>query len=160
MKLLRKLHNTPRWAASSQESQFFEQEFEFYSCVVEAGASLAVYLAVSSFIIFSSISESASVRSQPSSRLKPSPVKLLHGLLLACCTRFLLLAALLWLTPTTTFLSTFVDIFFLVSSVSVTRVLTEQPQHQCLLIMLVSHLARASTENFGLVVSDSILICD
>ena len=122
---------------------------------MEAGASLAVYLAVSSFIIFSSISESAGV-----SRLKLSPVKLLHGLLLAYCTRFLLLAALLWLTPTTTFLSTFVDIFFLVSSVSVTRVVTEQPQHHCLLVMLVSHLARAATENFGLVLSDSRLICD
>ena len=80
--------------------------------MVEAGASLAVYLAVSSFIIFSSISESAGVRG-----LKLSPVKLLHGLLLAYCTRFLLLAALLWLTPATTFLSTFVEIFFLISSV-------------------------------------------
>ena len=76
------------------------------------------------------------------------------------CTRFLLLTALLWLTPATTFLATFVDIFFLVSSVSVTRVVTEQPHHQCLLIMLVSHLARAASENFGLVVSDSLIICD
>ena len=48
-----------------------------------------MYLAVSSFIIFSSISESESL-----SRLKRSPVILLHGLLLAYCTRFLLLAAL------------------------------------------------------------------
>ena len=87
-------------------------------------------------------------------------MKLLHGLLLAYCTRFLLLAALLWLTPATTFLSTFVDIFFLVSSVSVTRVLTGQPHHLCLVIMLVSHLARAASENFGLVVSESLLVCD
>ena len=149
-----------RWAASSNESQFFEQEFEFYSRVVEAGASLVVYLTVSSFIIFSSISESESVRKGHAWKLKLSPVKLLHGLLLAYCTRFLLLAALLWLTPETTFLATFVDIFFLVSSVSVTRVVTEQPHHQCLLIMLVSHLARAASENFGLVVSDSLIICD
>ena len=153
-----------RWAASNQESQFFEQEFEFYSRVVEAGASLAVYLTVSSFIIFSSITESTesseSVKKGHACKLKLSPVKLLHGLLLAYCTRFLLLAALLWLTPATTFLATFVDIFFLVSSVSVTRVVTEQPHHQCLLIMLVSHLARAASENFGLVVSDSLIICD
>ena len=114
-----------------------------------------VYLAVSSFIIFSSISET-----EHSSKLQLSPVKLLHGLLLAYCTRFLLLAALLWLTPATTFLSTFVDIFFLISSVSVTRVLTEQPHHQCLVIMLVSHLARAASENFGIVVSHSLLLCD
>ena len=116
-----------------------------------------VYLAVSSFIILSppSLSESESKL-----KLSLSPVKLLHGLLLAYCTRFLLLAALLWLTPATTFLSTFVDIFFLMSSVSVVRVLTDQPHHQCLVIMLVTHLARAASENFGMVVSESLLLCD
>ena len=109
--------------------------------------SLIVYMAVSSLIIVSI------------SRQKLSPFSLLHGLLLAYCTRFLQLVALLWLTPSTTFLWTAVDIFFLISSVSVSRVMTGQTAGHCWAVMLVTHLARAASDNLGLVISQSV-ICD
>jgi len=137
-----------RWSGQpSEQRQFFEQEFEFYSRVGEATASLLVYLAVSSFLIVSSSSKVSSV------------VTLVHGLLLAYCTRFLLLVALLWITPTTTFLWTAVDIFFFLSSVSVSRVLTEQSHGHCLALMLAAHLGRVLSENLGVIITGSV-ICD
>ena len=135
-----------RWSRHSQQKQFFEQEFEFYSRVGEAGTSLAVYLAVSSFLILTS------------SQLHLSVISLYHGLLLPYCTRFLLVVALLF-TPTSRFLWTALEIFFLLTSVSVSRVMTLQSHGHCLALMMVAHLARLATDNLGGLISQTAL-CD
>eukprot|EP00092_Neocalanus_flemingeri_P035455 GFUD01038580.1.p1 GENE.GFUD01038580.1~~GFUD01038580.1.p1 ORF type:complete len:235 (-),score=37.35 GFUD01038580.1:51-755(-) len=118
-----------RWATFQTGGQFFEQEFQFYTNVGEALASLVVFLLVSIFIILNT------------SMVKPSVVRLVLGLLLAYCTRFLKLAALLWVTTDTTFLWNFVDFFFLITSIKVVQVLTNQHRTGCGIAMSVSHLA-------------------
>ena len=135
-----------RWSRNSQQKQFFEQEFEFYSRVAEALTSLAVFLAVSSFLMLSS------------SKLKLSVASLYHGLLLAYSTRFLLVVALLF-TPTSSFLWTGVEIFFLLTSVSVSRVMTPKSHGHCLALMTVAHLARLATDNLGGLINQTTL-CD
>jgi hypothetical protein len=98
-----------RWSRSNTEGKFFEQEFEFYLCCGDAAAGLAIFLCVSLVSVLGS-------------RGTESGARLLTGLLLAYCTRFLGLAALLWATPDTAFLWTFVDLLFLLTSVTVLRV--------------------------------------
>ena len=73
---------------------------------------MVVYLLVSVFIILNT------------SLVRTSVARLVLGLLLAYCTRFLKLAALLWVTTDTTFLWSFVDFFFLITSINVAQVCT------------------------------------
>ena len=99
-----------RWAENREIQQFFEQEYEFYTKFAEAVSCLLIYLSISTFIILNT------------SSLRTSFPRLVLGLLLAFCSRFLNLAALLWVTGRdTAFLWTFVEFLFLVTSVSVTR---------------------------------------
>merc|ERR1712212_256659 len=74
---------------------------------------------------------------------------LLTGLLLAYCTSFLKLVALLWSTPDTAFLWSFVDLLFLLTSVSVLRVLTNLSTPACWATALSSHLAMHSHTIFS-----------
>lgn len=117
-----------RWSDSHTGGKFFEQEFEFYLSCGEALTSLAIFLLTSLAILL--------VR--PSSR-DTALTTLLSGLLLAYCTSFLKLVALLWVTPDTTFLWSFVDLFFLVTSVSILQVLTHQSGASSWATMLSSH---------------------
>jgi len=122
-----------RWFESNTGGKFFEQEFEFYSCCGDALASLSVYLLVSLSIVLGS----GSLQGGSSSSLGV----LLTGLLLAYCTSFLKLVALLWVTPDTTFLWSFVDLFFLVTSVKILQVVTTQSTPSSWATMLVTHAA-------------------
>jgi len=134
-----------RWASSHTGGEFFEQEFEFYSSVGEAVTSLLIYLAVSVFSVFNSSTTSL--------------VQLLEGLLLAYCTRFLKLCALLWVTPDTTFLWTFVDVFFLITSVKTLQVQTTLVTTSCVVVMLVAHTAMHLNDRVGLVLDNRATLC-
>ena len=118
-------------------SNFVHQEFEFYSCCGEALTSLSIFLFTSLIAVLGSKRRSRSCHSFFWSSLPT----LLTGLLLAYCTSFLKLVALLWSTPDTAFLWSFVDLLFLLTSVSVLRVLTSLSTPACWAAALSSHLA-------------------
>jgi len=134
-----------RWASANTGGKFFEQEMEFYVSVGEALASLFVFLSVSFFIVTSYRSSSLSTRVGS----RHSSLNLLEGLLMAYCTRFLKLGALLWITSDTTFLWTFVDIFFFATSVKTLQVLTPNSNSTCIGIMLAAHLAMHLNDRMG-----------
>jgi len=134
-----------RWFSSNSGGKFFEQEFEFYSCCGEALTSLAIFLLTSLIAVLGSTRSSRSNRSSCHSFFSSSSLPtLLTGLLLAYCTSFLKLVALLWSTPDTTFLWSFVDLLFLLTSVSVLRVLTRLSTPACWATAVSSHLAMHS----------------
>jgi len=134
-----------RWFSSNSGGKFFEQEFEFYSCCGEALTSLAIFLLTSLIAVLGSTRRSSSSSSSCQSFFSSSSLPtLLTGLLLAYCTSFLKLVALLWSTPDTTFLWSFVDLLFLLTSVSVLRVLTRLSTPACWATALSSHLAMHS----------------
>ena len=135
-----------RWAENREIQQFFEQEFEFYTKFAEAVSCLLIYLTIATFIILNT------------SSLKTSLPRLLLGLLLAFCSRFLNLAALLWVTgPDTAFLWTFVEFLFLLTSVTVTRVTTDLGPARSWIVMLVTHGARHVSSNISHVISSDTL---
>jgi putative effector of murein hydrolase LrgA (UPF0299 family) len=124
-----------RWAGSHTGGEFFEQEFEFYSSVGEAVMSLLVYMAVTTLIVASNSTTKIT--------------GLLEGLLLAYNTRFLKLCALLWVTPDTTFLWTFVDFFFLLTSVKILQVQTTLSNSSSMMVTLVAHAAMHLNDRLG-----------
>ena len=129
-----------RWADNREIQQFFEQEFEFYTKFAESLASLLVYLSISLFIILNL--NNCNIRTTIS--------RFVLGLLLAYCTRFLKLAALLWVSgPDTDFLWSFVEVFFLVTSVSVVRVLTNLDGVRSWNVMIIVHVARYFSHNIA-----------
>jgi len=136
-----------RWFSSSSGGKFFEQEFEFYSCCGEALTSLSIFLLTSLIAVLGSTKSSS--RSSFHSFFSYSFPTLLTGLLLAYCTSFLKLVALLWSTPDTAFLWSFVDLLFLLTSVSVLRVLTKLSTPACWATALSSHLAMHSFTIFS-----------
>ena len=92
---------------------------------------LLIYLSISTSIILNT------------SSLRTSFPRLVLGLLLNFCSRFLNLAALLWVTgPDTAFLWTFVEFLFLLTSVSVIRMTTDLGPARSWIVMLVTHGAR------------------
>lgn len=127
-----------RWSDSNTGGKFFEQEFEFYLSCGEALTSLAIFLLTSLAILLVKPSSSLATLLPGASR-DTALITLLSGLLLAYCTSFLKLVALLWVTPDTTFLWSFVDLFFLVTSVSILQVLTPQSGASSWATMLSSH---------------------
>ena len=135
-----------RWAENREIQQFFEQEYEFYTKFAEALSCLLIYLTISTFII---LNTSSLVTSLP---------RLVLGLLLAFCSRFLNLAALLWVTgPDTAFLWTFVEFLFLITSVTVTRVTTDLGPVRSWIVMLVTHAARHVSSNISHVIASDTL---
>jgi len=136
-----------RWATFQTGGQFFEQEFQFYTNVGEALTSLGVYLLVSVFIILNT------------SLVRSSVPRLVLGLLLAYCTRFLKLAALLWVTTDTTFLWSFVDFFFLITSINVVQVLTDQHRLGCGIAMSMAHVAMQINDRSSFVLESSPVPC-
>ena len=116
-----------------------DQEFEFYSCCGEALTSLAIFLLVSLIAVLGSTTSSS--KSRCHYFFSDSLPKILTGLLLAYCTSFLKLVALLWSTPETAFLWSFVDLLFLLTSVSVLKVLTRLSTPACWTTAVTSHLA-------------------
>jgi len=136
-----------RWATNHTGGQFFEQEFQFYTNVGESLASLIVYLLVSLVIILNK------------SMVRTSVSTLLVGLLLAYCTRFLKLAALLWVTTDTAFLWSFVDFFFLITSINVVQVLTGQSKHGCAIAMSMAHLALQVNDRSSFVLESNPVPC-
>lgn len=136
-----------RWADNREIQQFFEQEFEFYTKFAESLASLLVYVTISLFIILN----------LSNCNIKTSISRLVQGLLLAYCTRFLKLGALLWVSgPDTDFLWTFVEFFFLVTSVSVVRVLTSLDGVRSWNVMIIVHLARYASHNIAQLIGRNI----
>ena len=135
-----------RWAENKEIQQFFEQEFEFYTKFAEALSCLLIYLTISTFIILNT------------SSLKTSFPRLVLGLLLAFCSRFLNLAALLWVTgPDTAFLWTFVELLFLLTSVTVARVTSDLGPARSWTVMLVTHGARYLSSNISHLMSGHTL---
>ena len=135
-----------RWAENKEIQQFFEQEFEFYTKFAEALSCLLIYLTISTFIILNT------------SSLKTSFPRLVLGLLLAFCSRFLNLAALLWVTgPDTAFLWTFVELLFLLTSVTVARVTSDLGPARAWTVMLVTHGARYLSSNISHLMSGHTL---
>jgi len=115
-----------RWAWLNTGGEFFEQEYEFYIKCGEAAASLLVYLCTS--LLVHSLSHS-----------RGSLPCLVLGLLLAYCTRFLQLIALLW--ATTDFLWLFIEGLFYLTSSRVFQVMTGRGRASSLVTMGVAHLA-------------------
>merc|ERR1712215_326265 len=134
-----------RWATFQ-----FEQEFEFYTNVGESLGSLVVYLLVSVFTI---------VNTTATSTVSTSVTRLVLGLLLAYCTRFLKLAALLWVTEDTNFLWSFVDFLFLITSIKVIEVLTDLNRIGCGTAMVVSHLAMRVNDGSSFILERNTVSC-
>ena len=134
-----------RWSETGGRQQFFEQEFEFYTKFAESFSSLAIYLTVTLLTIISCC------------QVKTSLPRLVTGLLLSFCTRFLMLGALLWVTgPETRFLWSAVELLSVLTSVSVTRVLTDTVSLRCWAIMLTAHMARLSSHNISQIMSNDV----
>lgn len=118
-----------RWAGEqSGGEQFFEREYEFYIKCGEAVTSLLTYLAVAAC--------PALALGQPQ---RYGVYRLFTGLLLAYCTRFLKLMALLWSTPDTVFLWWFVDMLFFFTSLNIMQVLTRFDSLRSYAVILVAH---------------------
>lgn len=119
-----------RWAGEQEgEQQFFEREFEFYIKCVEAVSSLLVYLTVT---LLPTLARGATHRF--------GTRRLVIGLLLAYCTRFLQLLALLWSTsPDTAFLWWFVDMLYYLTSLNILQVLTRFDSLRANAVLLVAH---------------------
>ena len=75
--------------------------------------------------------------------------------MMAYCTKFLMLAALLWDTgPETEFLWIFVELLYLVTSVSVLRVTCDLGLVRSWCVMCVTHLARCSSSHMSTVLTN------
>jgi len=136
-----------RWATNLTGGQFFEQEFQFYTNVGEALGSLTVYVLISTIIILNKCLGRVSL------------IGLMLGLLLAYCTRFMKLAALLWVTTDTTFLWSFVDFFFLISSINIVQVLTGEHKLGCTIAMSVAHVAMQVNDRSWFVLESNPVPC-
>jgi len=138
-----------RWFFSADGGRFFEREAEFYAAAGLAAISLVTFI----FTALVTILAAQFVRVRTTS---PDYVLLVYGLLLAYCTRFLKLAALLWGSQSTSdstlvgsqstlestqFLWYFVDILYLLTSVNVMKVLSGLGSLQSTVTAVVAHAA-------------------
>lgn len=139
-----------RWSSSHPGGRFFERELHFYLCCGEAAAGAGVFLGVTlatlgarSALFPTTTSPTTSTTSPCSSTstLPCPPSTLVLGLLLAYCTLFLRVVPLLWASPDTPYLWPAVHLLFLLTTVSVLRVLSTLPTPSCWALALTSHLA-------------------
>jgi len=124
-----------RWLSSHPGGRFFERERHFYLCCGEAAAGAGVFLGVTLATLWAR----SALLSSPTSPCSPSTMVL--GLLLAYCTLFLRVVPLLWASPDTPYLWPAVHLLFLLTTVSVLRVLSSLPTPSCWVLALTSHLA-------------------
>jgi len=136
-----------RWFFSADGGRFFEREAEFYAATGLAFVSLVTF-------ILTALLTTLAAQLGPARKTRPNYKLLVYGLLLAYCTRFLKLAALLWgsqstddssavgsqsTLESTQFLWYFVDILYCLTSVNVLKVLSGLGSLQATVAAVVAH---------------------
>jgi len=134
-----------RWSTEQTGKQFFEQELQFYSNVGEAFTSLLIFMTVSCMIFVNCNKENFSLK------------RFLLGTLLAYCTKFLKLIALLWVNEDSSFLWSFVDFLFLLTSANVVQVMTHRYKLVCLLAMSLVCLLMQLNDSSSYILQRSLL---
>lgn len=132
-----------RWFTASEGGEFFEREYEFYLKFGAALTSLVVLLAT----CLTTVAAAHIIKDRG---MKPNYDRLLTGLLLSYCARFLQLGALLWgsnstsgsdSSQSTEFLWYFVDILYLLTTNNVIKTVSCLGDVQSTVVAVVCHVA-------------------